>query len=385
MEMTLMLPAARLEQLEQYLCEDPANACLLAEACEAAITTGEHERAAAHLRVAEELHLDALEWRLLRARLALARHDWPEALKELAAVQQAVGAHPAVEHDVAFVRFRMEDYAGCRSAIAPWLRMIEEADLEPDLQDALQTLWLRACHQLGSLDEARDWVHKQQQSDTLRPAAAGVASLIAIDRGDFGAARMLADMAIDAGIRQCEALVARASVALAEQDAARAEQLLREALAMNEAEGRAWSALGLAKLQARDPEQARQHLDRATRLMPGHIGTWHALGWACVLLQDLDAAERAFESALRIDRNFAESHAAIGLVRVLSGRPGEADHHLAMADGLDRKNLTGRYARALQSGELRDAKAVHELAVRLLDRPGFFGGALSDSLGTVKK
>lgn len=385
METIATSPARRLERLEAYLREDPTNPQLLADACDEAIAAGEHARAAAHLRVAEELELDALQWRLLRSRLAMGRRDWPEALKELAAVQELAGEQPAIGHDVAFVRFRMQDYGGCRSAVAPWLRVFRDAELEPDLRDALQSLWLRACHHLGALQEAWDWVEQQREARVLRPVAAGVASLIAVDRADFAAARTLADLALNAGVRQTEPLVARASVLLAEQKPAEAECLLRQALALNEADGRTWSALGMAKLQSLDPGAARVHFERAAHLMPRHIGTWHGLAWACLLQQDLASAEAAFQQALQLDHNFAESHGGLGLVRLLSGEAEEAERHLAVADRLDRKNVTGRYARALQQGQVRDQQALQALAVRLLDRPGFFGGRLSDTVPTVKK
>lgn len=378
-------PPSRLDQLEGYLREDPTNPHLLADACEAAMAAGEHARAEAHMARAQALQLDAAAWGFRRAQLAIARHDWLQALEQLAAVQALAGEQVAIAHDTAFVQFRQGAYDACRDTLAPWLERIAQGGEDADTGTAVQALWLRACHHAGSLDEGWAWVVRQAVAGTLPPQVAGVASLVAVDRADFPSARRLADAALGAGAAPPEALVARAYVALAERETALAEGLLRQALTLNDQDGRTWSALGLARLQAQDPLQARVLFDRATQLVPGHIGTWHGLGWSCLLLDDTPAALRAFEQALALDGNFAESQGAVALGLLRAGRAEEAERHLALADRLDRHNVTGRYARALQQGRAGDAKAVQELALRLLDRPGLFGGRLADSLPGVKE
>src|SRR5690606_25684499 len=121
----------------------------------------------------------------------------------------------------------------------------------------------------------------------LQPQAQGVASLVALDLDLFEPARALADAALAAGAVQVEALVARASVALADEETARAEQLLQQALVCNRDDGRTWSALGLCSLQANDLPLAQTRLERALRTLSSHVGTWHALGWARLLQQDI--------------------------------------------------------------------------------------------------
>jgi Flp pilus assembly protein TadD len=156
--------------------------------------------------------------------------------------------------------------------------------------------------------------------------------------------------------------------------------LLRQALELNPREGRTWSALGLASLQAQDFPQARVQFARATVLMPRHIGTWHGLGWTCLLLHDLPAALSAFQQALALDPNFAESHGAVGLALSVAGRAQEAEPYLQRADRLDRRNVTGRFGRALAAGKLQDRAGLRDLATRLLDRPGLFAPRLSDEV-----
>ena len=359
----------RLATLQGYLAEDPHNAALLGDACDEAIASGEHAVADGLLATARQMQFDDIAWDARRARLAIARHAWDDALAQLAVLRERSGPHPAIDHDIGYVSLRQDEYARCREAIAPWL--VRE-DVAAEVQSALQVLWLRATHQLGDLAAVAERTAQWQQSQRLAPAAAGVASLAALDLGDFASTRQLADIALQAGAVTPEALVARACVALNDGDHRAATGWLRQALALHPEDGRTWSALGMASLQAREPAAARTQFARATQLMPLHVGTWHGLGWSCLLLQDRSGALAAFQQALALDRNFSENHGAVGLVLLLSGRGEEAEHHLARAERLGGGNLTGRYARALQSGQLKDAAAVRELAERLLQRPGLF-------------
>jgi tetratricopeptide (TPR) repeat protein len=370
-------PADRLQRLSAYLEQDPSNAALLAEACDTAIGCSQHERAEAFIATAERLGLDAAQWMFRRARIAMARRELATAADLLREVRTLAGEHPAIAHDLAYVHLLQDDAQACREAVQPWLAACADA---PDQLEALQLLWLRAMHRLHALDEAMEWAQARVADGTLQPRAAGAASLIALDLEAFAAAREWAELALAADPQQVEALVARGSVALATGEPAQASHLLQQALARNPDDGRIWSALGMASLQAQDLPQAQAQLEQAVRAMPGHVGTWHALGWARLLRGDREAALGAFRAALEIDRNFAETHGAIGLVLGLSGLGAESQHHLALADRLDPANVTGRYARALLAGEAGDREALARLARRLLDRRGFFGGKLSETV-----
>jgi Flp pilus assembly protein TadD len=371
---------ARLLQLERYLSEDPANAALLADACDEAVAAGLLDRAVLHLRAAESLGLDDVRWIGRSARVALASGEWADALARLERLVATAGPHPAISHDIAFARFHAGDFDACRAELDPWLRMPQDADLLADTAGPLQRLWLRASHHLGLLEEARDWARDELSRHALLPAAAGVAALIAVDLGDFLFARQVLQSAAGAYPPSAEALLAGASIAIAERRPQTAITLLHQALELDPREGRTWSTFGMANLQLRELPQARLQFSRASTLMPRHIGTWHGLGWACLLLRDLPAALVAFQQALALDPTFAESHGAVGLALWLSGRQHEAEPHLARADRLDRRNVTGRYARALAAGMLQDGDAVRALAVRLLDRPGVFRPRLSDEV-----
>jgi tetratricopeptide (TPR) repeat protein len=268
--------------------------------------------------------------------------------------------------------------------VQPWLQDSARSVPAEDLQ-ALQLLWLRATHALGLVQEARAWLGQAAPAGELPPALAAAASLLAVDADDFAAAKSLADAALAALPGQPEALVARATVALAEGDAAAARDLLLPALERNAEDGRTWATLGLASLQAQELVAAQRQLERAVALMPDHVGSWHALGWTRLLRHDLAGAGQAFEQALALDRNFAESHGGVGLVLALRGEHAAARRHLALAARLDPRNVTGGYAQALLAGEASDAQRLQQLAARLLDRPGFFDASLREAYQRAMK
>lgn len=369
--------AARLERLEQYLQQDPANAALLADACEEAIAAGQHERALMHIDAAERLGLEPAAWTFRRASICIARRDLDQADVLLQRLLSA-NDHPAIAHALAHVHFLRGDDAAARSLVQPWLAAAVTVD--PQTSEALQMLWLRSMHRSHLLADAMAWLQQQEAAGRLQPRAKGPASLVAIDSSRFDLALAWAEAALAVDASQVEALAARAYVAMAQRQPALATQLLETALRANPEDGRTWSALGYASLQARQLPRAQEQLERAVRLMPGHVGTWHALGWTRLLRQDTAGALEAFRCALELDRNFAESHGALGLVLALMGEAAQAEHHLVRAQKLDAANVTGRFARAVLANEVQDLARLAELADRLLDRPGFFGGKLSDAV-----
>lgn len=370
----------RLERLEKYLLQDPQNPALLADACEAAIAEGHHDRAVAHLERAEALGLDRNEWDFRRARLCIARRHLDQARQLLEGLRTGGADHPAVAHDLAYVHFLQGDLETCRITIHPWL---SRTDMSAGQLDALQVLWLRATHRQHHMEEAWAWIEQQQAAGMLQGAASGVASLVAIDTSHFDAARQLAERALAADPEQPEALVAAATIAMAEDRNEAAQQLLQRALKVHPEDGRTWSALAFASLQARELSRAAAQFEHALgsgSSMRKHVGTWHGLGWTRLLQGDQPGALAAFSHALDLDRNFAESHGAVGLLLGLGGNGGQAQHHLRAADKLDPHNVTGRFARAVLAGEAGNPAQIRDLAAQIFQRPGFLGGTLGDSV-----
>ncbi|TFY97072.1 tetratricopeptide repeat protein [Ramlibacter humi] len=354
--------ATRLQRLAAYLKEDPANPALLADACEAAIACGEHQRAREYIQSAERLSLDPAEWTFRRARLAIAQRELPEAARLLEQLATESGPHPVLAHDLAYVRFLQGDAEACHAVLQPWL---EQAAKLPDPQRrALQVLWLRAEHRLQHLEEALEWARRQDGAGTLDPVARGVASLIALDENELDLARRWAEAALLADPTQHETLVARGSVALADGDLPGAARWLQQALQGHPDDGRTWSALGFASLQAMKLPDAQAQLERAVTAMPEHIDSWHALAWARLLQGDRGAALAALREALKLDASHAGTHAALALVLALGGEREEAERHLSEAERLDPGHATSAYARAVLSGQAGDARSLQQLLLQ---------------------
>ncbi|EZP49890.1 tetratricopeptide repeat protein [Delftia sp. RIT313] len=359
---------ARLERLEAYLREDPSNPGLLTEAFGAALQCAQWERAAFHLRHAQALQPGNLAWSLREGDLLLAQGQYQLAAELLGTLMSLDGAPreftDAVLHNLAWIAFQDGRYQDCADRLTPRLQ-----DLDHPASAALARLWLRALHHAGQLDQAVTWAAAADAKQQLPAAAAGVASLAALDADQLERAGQWAARALEQATpddRPIEALVTQSSLALARQDAAQARTQARAALQISPRDGRAWSARAMADLLAGDLPTALAHFDNALATMPGHIGTWHGKAWAQLLSSDLQGAQRSFTSALDLDRNFAESHGGLAVALALQGRTEEAQQHIERALRLDAFNLSGRYAQAIVGGEIRDLESFQALAKRLL-------------------
>lgn len=155
MTLSAPLPARRLDLLEKYLEEDPGNGHLLAEACEAAIVSGQALRALGQIRTAQSLALDPVAWTFLHARACIAQKDLGQAQNLLTQLLADHGAHSVLAHDLAFVRFLQDDYVTCRELLRPWLADAGQKEaMPPEQAAALQVLWLRASHRLRLLAQS---------------------------------------------------------------------------------------------------------------------------------------------------------------------------------------------------------------------------------------
>lgn len=373
-------PAGRLHSLEGFLQHDPHNQNLLAHTFDAALAAGDLARAESLLGTAREQGYSTPAWTFRAVNLLLARKRPQDARDLLLELQVAQGEHPAVAHNLAYCDFIQGDYAACSQRLRPWVDGTEPLPVPLDVPQlaALQVLWLRAMHRQTLLDEAWAWVQAQLERNNLSAPAAGVASLLAVDADHMESVKVLAEAALAQDPLQMEALVARATIALAERDVTLARKLLDAALRHNAVDGRTLSALGFTELLSSNLPQARHWLEQSVSYMPGHIGTWIGLGWTRFLQQDLAGARQCFEHALALDRNFGESHGSLAVVQALAGERDDARLSIDRALGLDKSNLSARYAQALLAGEAGDAQAIHRLARRLLGgRAAPLGGDLA--------
>lgn len=367
----------RLQVLQRFLAQDPGNQGLLTDAFDMALAAGAWEDAAALIEQGMQDAASLPAWHFRRATLLIARQAYADARAVLETLAASEGMHAGIVHNLAWIAFREKDYAACCAQLHPFIEQEYSQTGAPPEMASLQCLWLRGMHRAGAFDDALDWAHRHARQ--LTPAAAGVASLIAVDAAQFEQAQRWADHALTQPDAPQEALVARASVALWQQDARTAEYLLNAAIHNAPEDGRTLSTTAFLALQKLDLATARQRFEYAVQRLSEHIGTWHGLGWTCLLQHDLVRARVAFEAALVLDRNFAESHGALAVLLALGGQSdgqsagqsaatarAEAEAFIERALRLDRACLSARYAQAVLNGEAQDADAIRKLAERLL-------------------
>jgi tetratricopeptide (TPR) repeat protein len=372
----------RLERLERYVTQDPNNLSLLRDAFDVALEAGELARAEFHLRHAQALGAAPLAWGMRQAQLLLAQHRWDDAeqcLRGLLAGPDVPAEVAGVlTHDLAYVALRRGDVEAGIALLSPVVEPCAAAD---PLDPGLQLLWLRLLHRGHRLDQAVAWAGARWAAKQLAPAAAGAASLIALDADDAPQALQWAQHALGHDERQLEALVTRATLALGQNDAALARQLLSRALQHNAADGRILSALAFTDLLERRLDAARTNFQQAVQTMPGHVGTWHGLGWTLLLQNDLAAAERAFQAALALDRNFSENHGGLAVIQAMQGQAALAEQSIERALRLERGCVSAQFAQAILRGEARDMQAIRRLATRTLGgRPALLGGTVFEAV-----
>lgn len=373
---------ARLERLEQYIAADSLNARLLSDAFDAAMTLGDYAAAQRIVVRATDLCDAQAEqrpyWVFRQASIHLATHADEDARQLLEALHAQGEDDPAITVNLAQLAFR-------RGAVGEALALLEPLADDDRLPDEGAALLLRGLHRQARLDDALRWIAAVSTHRALSPAIAGIASLIALDADRASDAKAWSERALHAEGAQLEALVARASVALAEDDAVLARGLLERALAFNPQDGRTWSTLAFVEMLEMRLDAAHAHFLRSLQSMPEHIGTWHGLAWCCLLERDLPAARGAFEAALELDRTFAETHGGLAVVAALEGRAHIASELIERARRLDAQGFAARYAQAILEGRVGDARSVVAFARRLLrSRSGGVAQRLAGRIGAQR-
>lgn len=343
-----------LERLERYLALDPHNPLLLAQAIDAALAEGRVPRA----RELADAAIAALpgDAPLLQrhGHVLLAEGHWPQAIDVF---RDLLARHtdPDIAADLALAQLQQGDPEEARATLEPF---VEGGRASP----AALTCYLRALHALGQNNAALAITdHWLAMCDTHGEFLA-VASLVAADEDEdeIERAMLWSDAALRMG-RWPEALLAAGTVALARQDAERAEQLFREAQALRPREPRAQAGVGLALLLRGDAAGARGPLSAAVESWPRHDDALLSLAWCEVMLNELDAAATHFERAAEVDAGLAAAHGGLAVVYALRRSDEPARAAIARAQQLDPEDLAASLA-----GRLLGGSRVHPSDLRAL-------------------
>lgn len=353
--------SARLSRLQNFLREDPDNEALQADLFDLALAEGAFDIAAHAAASALAAAPGNPQWRHRLALLHIAREDYEGAERLLAELEASDPGHGVIAYNRGLVAYRRGRYEDGLAFLMP---LIERADAPVD--SFAQAL--RCLHASRRPDLAAQTYAERAQGGRHDPAAAGVASLAAVDANRMADALAWSALALRTHPDQMEALVAAGTAALGRQDATTATGFLQHALDVHPGDGRALSALGMAHMLRLELAQALRCFELAVQRMPNHIGTWHGMAWSQMMLKDIDGAQRSFECALELDRNFGESHGGLAVVLAMQGRTNEAEAAIERALRLDPRNVSARYAQAVLNGEARDVERFRRLAERVLSQ-----------------
>ncbi|MFT4171336.1 MAG: tetratricopeptide repeat protein [Rhodocyclaceae bacterium] len=348
--------SARLDRLLGYLEQDRTNEQLRGDVFDEALRVGALDVAQ---RLADEAGAEGgPAWQHRRAMLALRCGDYATARALLLELVAAGEAHPAVRYNAAYAALRAGEYAVAEHEAAGLLDSIPEA----------MELLLSALHHQRRVDEAIDLFRQRGGAAAATNGAIGVASLVAVDASAFVDAENWAQQALAVNDRQLDALTAMGSMLLGQQRNGQARACLERALAIAPHDGRVLSAMGMCELSEMQLEAARHYFTLAIRALPLHVGTWHGLGWCCIAQHDFATAAHAFDAAIAVDRNFGESHGGAAIVHALRGNVAEAREAARRAQGLDPKGLSAAYALALLDGKITaDMAAFEQFASGVLE------------------
>lgn len=363
----------KLARILSYLESDPGNRDLLATAIDLHLTLGQVDEAHKHVDTAIALYPADHFFQHRYGNVLIAEGKLNEAQQVFHKLHEEL-ADPGIAYNLAYVYFRLGKHAEAELCLAPYVGL-------PETPSGTVTLFMRTLHHLGEIKKALDVAERNLESHSEDAEFLAVASLLYLDDGQLEEAQKLSIAVQANGTAPIEALVVGGTVALGKGEIEVAKAQFTEALAVNPADGRSWSGMGLASLLNQDLTVASEQLERAANYLPKHIGTLHSLGWCKILSQDLVSAEAVFRKALSLDRNFGESHGGLAVVAALKGDKALADDCIERALRLDPRSLAARYAQIVMSGNAKDPVKFRELAFKILSaRQGPFGGNLAEVL-----
>ena len=189
--------------------------------------------------------------------------------------------------------------------------------------------------------------------------AQALLSMVCFDSNDIDAALQWSEIVLTQQPHNHDALLARASSAAYKMDADSAMQLAMQGTSSFENSGRFWLILSQAQLLSKDLGNAYTSVCKACSLMASHIGSWHIKGWLEITNNELGLAKSSFEKAMSLNRNFADSHAALAVIALNCGEQEQATRLAKTALKLDPNSVTAKYANGLISAQASNQTDEH--------------------------
>lgn len=334
--------------LRRHLEADPENSRLRRDCLDAAVAAGEFgfvhelaEKRLASMPADPEAQFD-------RATALIGLKYFAGAIEALKPLDATI---PGVRFNTGLCLFMLGNYAEARPYFS--------AGYDAGERSAGQLrVYLRALHHIGDFDTATAIMKSNAALIASDSELAGVCSMLAIDTSDIVSGKRFAQIALAGNPDNLDALVAAGTLQSVELQIPQARAAFEHALTVQPECSRAWIGLGMLAMGDRNFSAAIEQLERGLAGLPGHIGSWHALAWAHLFGGNIDAAEKEFQHALELNRNFSESHGALGVIAAMRGDRASAERFIEVAERLDPKGMTAKYASTLLASSPEEGRRM---------------------------
>jgi len=363
--------AARLEKLRGFLEADPKNPTLLAESADVAMQLGLAKDAHGWIERALAARPDDPH---MLARLANAKLALGETKVALEILEPLVKADPAMplQYNYGYALLRNGRYPEAKEALTGVMK-------DPSAPANTAVLLTRTLHYLGELEQAIETARAYAEAHPDDAVIAGMLSLLYLDVSNWGEARRWSRQALKGQPENLDALIATATVALADEKEDEAQRGFEKVLKAAPGTGRAWAGLATAAMMKFDIATAQKHFERAVEAMPAHFDMLNSLAWCQMLQRDYEGAKKSLERSLALNRSAANTHGALAMLAAFQGHWDEAEQHGKRARGLDPEAFGGRMVEIMRmqsNGQGELARQTLLKGLRAVAAPG--GGTLAD-------
>ncbi|MCC5792149.1 MAG: tetratricopeptide repeat protein [Legionellaceae bacterium] len=336
----------RLEQLQQYLAQDPDNLRLLVDISESCGLLGEKEQALHYIRriraIDEHAGQHALGvWHLHDGQPQSASIIFNQILK------QTDG--PETRYNLSFCYFALHQPDKAQEILLPLV--------ENTAQPFPESLFLMAQieYHRQNLSEAIGFCQRYLASYPQADHALGLLALLYFDQGAHQQAEAFARQALQLNPANSQAQSVNIYLKMHQQQASPSE--ITSLLQQTPDDGRLYFALGNSQMLTLDFNAALQSLHIACQLLPDFIESWQALGWVQLLLGQHREAEDSFQHMLMLDTHHAEAHGGLAIAAVLNEQWETAEQQISAARRLDENACFFLFAEALMQQNSAPEKA----------------------------
>jgi tetratricopeptide (TPR) repeat protein len=278
--------------------------------------------------------------RFARANALIGLHEYAEAIAVLRSILEQDADNLAVHQNIGLCYYLQAQYESAR----PFLAQVYSAGIRT--ADLLRLL-IPTLHHLGLVDEAVQIANDNPEPGKSNPALAGTYSLLYLDADDPAQAARFSARALAENPDSIDGLVVQATLRTGRLDCERARKQFERVIEIAPNNGRAMVGMGMLSLLNQDLVEGGRWLARGIEQMPEHAGSWVALGWVQLLQGDLAAAESSFRQVIELDGSFAEGHGGLASIMALKGDRPACEHLIQIAERLDPKGLSAKYARSV--------------------------------------